>query len=117
MTEFDEVIKNLPPGHKAELAFVSFWKRELLVSKLSVAERLRILEVIAASARGPVPLTAVAVIEPATDALATVITEAIRAAAGSEDGTPCFDILERSFESLMALHPSIREAVALCRCR
>ena len=114
----DEMVANLPPGYRADLAFVSLWKRWLM-GELSLADRLRTLEAIGACARGPVTAAAIAAIEPANEVFAQIITDAIRLAAGSEDGKPCFDILERAdvFEDLMRLNPSLGQAVALCRLR
>jgi hypothetical protein len=114
--KFDAAIINLPPGYRADLALISYFKHELVSCELTVGERLRMLEAIEGCVRGPLTAAAITAVEPANEALAAVITQAIRAAAGSEDGAPCFDILDRTFEDLMALNPSIRQAVTLC-CR
>ena len=103
---------DLPPGHRADLAFVSLWKGWLVSGALPLAERLRTLEAIAACVRGPVTAEVVAAVEPANGVFEQIVTEAIRLAAGSEDGKPCFDILERPdvFEDLTRLNPSIGAA-------
>jgi hypothetical protein len=100
----------------SDFAFISFLKHQLLAAGLSVGERLRMLEAIDGCAIGPLTPQAIAVIEPANEVFAAIVVEAIRHAAGSEDGAPCFDVLERPavFADLVRLNPSLRQAVALC---
>src|SRR5262245_61081772 len=107
----------LPPACQTELIFVAYFKRELVSGELSAGERLRILEWLDGCACGPVTGEAIAVIEPGNEVFAQIITEAVRAAAASEDGQPCFDILERAFNDLARINPSLGQAVALCRLR
>jgi len=103
------------PAHQSELVLVAVWKRAL-GGTLSVRERLKLLEAIEASIRGPVTAEAIAAIEPACPVFEQIVAEATRAASPKDGGEPFFAILEcpQVFENLQRLNPSIGRAIALC---
>ena len=103
------------PAHQSDLVLIAVWKR-WLTGKLSVRERLRLLEAIEACIRGPVTAEAIAAIEPADEVFEQIVAEATRAASPKDGGEPFFAILERAevFENLRHLNPSLDRAIALC---
>jgi hypothetical protein len=104
-------------AHRTVLLFISVAKR-WLQGELSVAERLYILEWIDARADMMITPAVIAAIEPADDVSLEIVSEALRLSLAADDnGSATFAVLERETVAgdLLALNPSITQAIRLCK--